>query len=117
MSLGHNMLKYRFKEIKKVVAYIWERPESKKTDPWLQLSLVQEEFNENSSRVVMSSFEKVLDELMSGFRPQTRKNGDLPNLYFIPRKPEPFGAEFKAICCVVTAIMIWIDLQHGRESM
>ena len=77
----------------------------------------QEEFNEDRRHTVMSSFEKVLGELMLGFRLQTRKNGDLPNLYFIPRKPEPFGAEFKAICCVVTAIMIWIDLQHGRESM
>ena len=53
---------------------------------------------------------KVLDELMFGFRPQTRKNGDLPNLSFFPRKPEPLGAEFKAICCAVSALMIWIEL-------
>ena len=120
VNLGNHMLKkYRFKEIKKVVRYMWERPKLRETDPWCwQLSLVQEEFNENRRHTVISSFVKVLDELMSGFRPQTHKNGDLPtNLSFIPRKPGPLGAEFNAICCVVTAIMVWIELQHGREPM
>jgi hypothetical protein len=27
------------------------------------------------------------------------------------------GAEFKAICCAVTAIMVWIELQRGRDAM
>ena len=78
---------------------------------------MQEQFNENRCRTVMSSFEKVLDELMSAFRPQTRKNGDLPNLSWIPRKPEPLGTEFKAICCAVTGMMVWIELQRGRYPM
>jgi hypothetical protein len=117
VNLGHHMLKYRFRDIKKFVPYMWERPELKETDPWWQLSLMQEEFNKNRRRTVMSSYEKVFDELMSAFRPQTRKNGDLPNLSFIPRKPEPLGAEFKAICCAVTAMMIWIELQRGRDAM
>ncbi len=41
VNLGHHMLKYRFKEIKKFVPYMWERPELKETDPWWQLSLVE----------------------------------------------------------------------------
>jgi hypothetical protein len=117
INLGHHMLKYRFDDIKKFIPYMWERPGLKATDPWWQLSLMEEEFNENRSRTVMASCEKVLDELMSAFRPQTRKNGDLPNLSFIPRKPEPLGAEFKAICCAASAMMIWIELQRGREPM
>jgi hypothetical protein len=117
INLGHHMLKYRFDEIKKFVPYMWERPELKETDPWWMCSLMQEQFNENRKRTVMASFQKVLDELMSAFRPQTRKNGDLPNLSWIPRKPEPLGAEFKAICCAITAIMLWIELQRGREGM
>ena len=110
-------MRYRFKEIKKFVPYMWERPELKETDPWWQLSLVEEEFNANRRQRVMSSYEKVVDELMSAFRPQTRKNGDLPNLSYIPRKPEPLGGEFKAICCAVTAMMLWIELERGREPM
>jgi hypothetical protein len=96
---------------------MWERPELEETDPWWQVSLMEEEFNENRRRTVMSSFEKVLDELMSPFRPQTRKNGDLPNLSFIPRKPEPLGAEFKAVCCAATSVMVWIEPQRGRDAM
>jgi hypothetical protein len=112
VHLGHHMLKHRFQAITKFVPHMWERPELEETDPWWQLSLVEKEFNENRRRTVMSSHEKVLDELMSAFRPQTRKNGDLLNLSFIPRKPEPLGAESKAICCAVTAMMVWIELQR-----
>jgi hypothetical protein len=117
VNLGHHMLKYRFDNIKKFVPYMWERPELKETDPWWQISLMEKQFNENRKNKVMSSFEKVLDELMSAFRPQTRKTGDLPNLSFIPRKPEPLGAEFKCICCAITGIMIWIELQRGKDGM
>jgi hypothetical protein len=79
--------------------------------------LRQEEFKENRHRTAMSPHEKVLIQLMSAFRPQTHKNGDLPNLSFIPRKPEPLGAEFKAIRCAATGLMVWIELQRGREPM
>jgi hypothetical protein len=74
VNLGHHVLKHRFQEIKKFVPCMWERPELEETDPWWQVSLMEEEFNENRRRTAMSSFEKVLDELMSAFRPQTRKN-------------------------------------------
>jgi hypothetical protein len=96
---------------------MWERPELEETDPWWQVSLMEQEFNENRRRTVMSSFEKVLDELMLAFRPQTRKNGDLLNFSFIPRKPEPLDAEFKVMCCAETAIVAWIALQCGRDAM
>ena len=82
-------MKCRFQEIKKVVPGTWEQPENEETDPWWQLSLVEKKFNDNRRQTVVSSFEKVPDELVSVFRPQTRKNGDLPNLAWIPRKPEP----------------------------
>jgi hypothetical protein len=67
VNLGHHMLKYRFKEIKKCIPYTWERPDLKETDPWWQLSLMEEEFNKNRHRRVWSSDEKELDELMSAF--------------------------------------------------
>jgi hypothetical protein len=117
VNLGHHMLKHRFQEIKKFVPCMWERPELEETDPWWQVSLMEEEFNENRRRTAMSSFEKVVDELTSAFRPQTPKNGDLPDLSFVPRKPEALGAEFKAVCCAATAVVAWIELQRGRDAM
>jgi hypothetical protein len=49
---------------------------------------------------------------------KSKTGDDLPNhLSFIPRKPEPLGAEFKAICSAITAIMVWTELQRGRESI
>jgi hypothetical protein len=113
VNLGNHMLNCGFKEIKHFVAHMWKRPELDETDPWWQLSLMQEEFSKNRRRRVMSSHEKALDELMLSFRPaQTCENGeDLPNLSCIPRRPEPLGAEFKAICASNRGLMLWIELQ------
>jgi hypothetical protein len=58
----------------------------------------EEDVNKNRRHAAMSLFEKAPNKLMLGFRPQKRENGDLPNAFFIPRKPEPLGAEFKSVC-------------------
>jgi len=52
-------------------------------------------FNENRRRVAKAPNIKVLDEMMSAWRPQTRNSGNLPSLSFILRKPEPLGTGFK----------------------
>ncbi len=59
----------------------------------------------------------VLDEIMSAWRPQTTPTGGLPNVSFIPRKPEPLGTEFKTVCCGVTGVMLFVEVQKGKCAM
>ena len=54
-------------------------------------------FNTNRKSTVAASRFKTLDESMSAYRPQTRKTGNLPNIRYILRKPEPLGTEFKTV--------------------
>ena len=57
-------------------------------------------FNNNRRRTVAASRVKTLDESMSPYRPQTRKTGNLPNISYIMRKPEPLGTELKTVASI-----------------
>ena len=63
---------------------------------------------------MQSSHVKVLDESMSAWCSRTSKNGGLPNISYIIRKPEPLGTEFKTVCCQLTGVMIWLEIQRGK---
>ena len=48
---------------------------------------------------------------------RTTKTKNLPILSYVIRKPEPLGTEFKNIVDGVTYIMMWLELQDGKERM
>ena len=59
-----------------------------------------------------------LDESMSAYRPQTRKTGNLPNISFILRKPEPLGTELKTVALTGSnGPIIWAEIQEGKNGM
>jgi len=66
------------------------------------ISRLIDDFNNNRKKGVAASVIKVLDELMSAWRPRKNKTGGLPNISFILRKPEPLGTEFKCGACAAT---------------
>ena len=43
--------------------------------------------------------------------------GNLPNILYIQRKPEPLGTEFKTVACGETGVMTYLEIQRGREGM
>ena len=43
--------------------------------------------------------------------------GNLPNISFIHRKPEPLGTEMKCVCCAKTRVMLYLEIQRGRDGM
>ena len=45
------------------------------------------------------------------------KTGDLPNLSYIARKPEPLGTEFKVVVDGISGCMSSIEIQEGKERM
>jgi Transposase IS4 len=86
-------------------------------DPWYPVVKLVEEFNKNRSRVVAASRIKVQDESMSAWKPRKDKNGGLPNISFIKRKPKPLGTEFKSVACGKTGIMLQLEIQRGKNEM
>ena len=66
---------------------------------------------------IAASFLKVGDESMSAIRFRTTAKGNLPQLSYIFRKPEPLGTEFKTVACSVTGALLFIEVQRGKEGM
>ena len=93
------MSKERFSQIRWYIPYLFTCPgaKSKGDDLWWQIRGGVNGFNSNRSETIQAAHEKVLDEFMSAYAPQTRKIGNLPHLSFIARKPEPLGTEFKCV--------------------
>ena len=48
---------------------------------------------------------------------RTLATGDLPNLSYVNRKPEPLGSEFKNIVNGISNKMLWIELHEGKYKM
>jgi hypothetical protein len=95
-------MKYpRFEEFKRYLPFGFEGDD--KSDPWYRINRLIQGFNNNRMRTVAASRKKVMDELMSAFRPRTSVTGKLPNISYIQRKPEPLGTEFKVIVCPKTS--------------
>lgn len=105
---------YRFKEFRYYLPKVFELPMEKETDPWWAFSSAIKDFNDIRKDNVTSSWKKILDELMSAWRPRTTKNGGLPNISYIIRKPEPLGTEFKSVCDPVTGVVTHLEIQRGE---
>lgn len=114
ITVGKN--REKTEQIKKWIPFLWARDDLKSTDEWWQIVQVFADFNENRRSVLQSSNYKVDDETISAFRPQTRKNGNLPHLSFIQRKPEDLGTEFKSCACGVLGMMLALELQRGKDD-
>eukprot|EP00978_Attheya_sp_CCMP212_P033928 scaffold139680_cov35-Attheya_sp.AAC.1 len=107
----------RFKTIKRFAPQMFHDESRKDSDPWWPIIQLIEDYNANMRRTVAASRKKLFDEWISAFRPQSRKNGNLPHLSFIKRKPEPLGTEFKNAACSETGIFIHLELQRGKDPM
>ena len=54
---------------------------------------------------------------MGMIRFRTTSKGYLSHLYYILRKPEPLGTEFKTVACYVTGTLTFFEVQRGKEGM
>ena len=71
-------------------------------------------YTKNMTKVMYASSTAVLDESMSAFIPRTTKSGNLPNISFIKRKPEPLGTEFKVAMDGLTGKLLFLEIQEGK---
>ena len=60
-----------------------------------------------------ASFLRVGGESMSEIRFRTTAKGNLLNLSYIFRKPDPLETEFNKVSCSVTGTFLLIEFQRG----
>ncbi len=114
---GQFMSHKRFRELRQYVPYAMSDPNQKTETRWWRINAFMREFVTNQSRLIAAAHWKVLDELMSPFRPRTLKTGNLPHISYLIRKPQPLGTEFKCAACTVTGCMLALECQEGKECM
>ena len=107
----------RFKALRRHIPYIMSDDKKEKETPWWKIDKFLCEFVLNRQRIVAATCWKVLDEMMSAFRPRTRKTGNLPHLSYLLRKPKPLGTEFKCCANTGTGIMLCLETQEGKDAM
>ena len=111
----------RFKFIKR----FWMRQfeldvdnEYKERNKWWKVGHLVQGFNNNRAKTVAASRVKTFDESMSPYKPQSSKTGNLPNISFILRKPEPLGTELKTVASTGSnGPMLYAEIQEGKEGM
>jgi hypothetical protein len=87
------------------------------TDDWWRLRGGIDGFNENRRRTIIRGAVLTIDESMSAWQPQTSKYGGLPNISFVKRKPKPLGTEFKNVCDGCHGVMLFLEVQEGKDRM
>jgi len=122
VDLSHIMRKHRFLEIYANIIRAFSGGDQKYA--WNPMLSLIDGFNINRSKKVAASVKKIIDESMSAFKPRTTRTGfsknyekSFPFLSFILRKPKPMGIEFKATACSVTGILIYLEIQEGKNPM
>ena len=92
--------------------------ENKERNKWWRVGFLINGFNANRKETIASSRIKTLDESMSAFRPQTRSTGNLPNISFVWRKPEPLGTELKTVASAGSnGPIVHAEVQEGKIGM
>ena len=108
----------RFKEIKAQFPKAFSDHEAKRLgDDWYPIRLLIDGFNANRMKLIAGSMRKVLDESMCAWKPRTSALGGLPVITFVKRKPKPLGTEFKNVADPETGILLFLEVQRGKEGM
>ena len=121
VQVNEYMSETRFKFIKKV----WPKQfqldiddDEKESNKWWEVGHLVHGFNKNRQVTIASSRVKTMDESMSAFKPRTTKTGNLPNISYIMRKPQPLGTELKTVASKGSnGPMIWAEVQEGKIGM
>ena len=119
---AHKYMSYtRFKFIKTQWVTQFElqvSDQEKEKNKWWRVGYLVQGYNNNRKQTVASSRIKTLDESMSAYRPQTNKTGNLPNISYILRKPEPLGTELKTVASTGSnGPIIYAEIQEGKDAM
>lgn len=116
-EFGQFMTRNRFDAIKSSLLAACGDVSKSLSDKWWGIRPLFDGFNDNRRRVVVASKEKIPDEIMSAFRPRTTPTGDLPSISFVKRKPKNLGSEAKSVADGRHGLMLFLEIQEGKEAM
>jgi hypothetical protein len=110
-DFGRFIARHRFENILSSFC-VADEESADKRDAWWTVRPLIDGFNANRRQTIFASWLIVVDELISAWR-----GTGMPHVSFIPRKPEPCGAEFKTLCDGVSGVMLALELQEGKSVM
>lgn len=85
---------------------------------WCFVEKMVTDFNEHMAAVFTPGWLLSMDESMSAWRgKQGEKNiSKIPNMSWVPRKPEPMGAELKTTACALSGMLIFVEICKGKKE-
>jgi hypothetical protein len=86
-------------------------------DPWAWFRNGVDDFNTNHSDVLHQGVYQTMDESMSAYKPRKDKLGGLPKVTYIHHEPKPLGTELKTMCDCATGVMVYIEVQEGKNAL
>jgi hypothetical protein len=114
----HGMGKNRWQAIKTALAFGPSDDASFDADDWCFIQPMVDAFNEHMAEVINPGWMLCIDESMSAWRGKVGKRDrfKIPKLSWVPRKPEPLGAELKTTGCALLGVILRIELCKGKET-
>ena len=95
---------------------IWPRGDS--DNKWKYIQPLVDAFNARKRKFVEQGTEVVIDESMRKWIPFFENTPEgVPHLSKIIRKPQGIGVEYKNVADTQTGIMLFLEIQEGREAM
>lgn len=107
----------RFRAITTATLATCGDPDAAGQDRWWEIRRLVDNFNQNRLLNVVKSEILIPDEAMSPYQPRTTPTGDLPHLSYVERKPKKLGTEFKCIADGTHGLMLYLEIQEGKDSM
>ena len=112
------MKHYWFTEFRHYYPIVMESEEMKQDgDPWWRYTGYVKKFNESRKSKISSGNSKVIDEMMSAYRPCKTKTSDLLHLSYVQHKPEDLGTKNKSVGCCILRTQVGMECMEGKIPM
>ena len=106
-----------FEAIKKAAPWALANEADQNSDLWWMCRRGVFEYNRNRACTIQPGDAFLGDESMSAWSPTASATGGLPHLSYVERKPEPLGTEFKNICSELLGVLLFMEIQEGKDPM
>jgi hypothetical protein len=90
----------------------------RRNNPWVPIDSFVEAFNKRREKIIKPGRELIIDESMSWWLGADGEivYGGMPHVSFVKRKPRPNGAEMKTTADVQSGVMLYIEIQKGKQQ-
>ena len=114
----HGMIFKRWKALRSAMRFGPEDAPSLEQNPWCFVELMVEQFNKHMAEAICPGWLLTIDESMCAWRGKQGLNNPfkIPALSWVPRKPEPLGAELKTTACALSGLLLYVEICKGKAT-